>query len=151
THSISTLTKKGKTETIEKEDGTKIKANKPSILEKNLNSGSDTDTYKIFLKDIKTSDKGNFEIIEPGRICNILYKPNEEAKLKILEKITNQYKNKLNNLYIYISPISEEYDDAIKYLIGCLNSIDVSVDNNQGRAIIAELTLTIDEKASKKL
>ncbi|MFC9539043.1 DUF4297 domain-containing protein [Lysinibacillus sp. NPDC056959] len=151
-HSISSLLQKGKKHTIENEDGTKKTINKPSILEKNLSSGHDDDTFKIFVKNIKPQDiKNKFNIQKPGQICNILHKPTDEAKSIILSKLSDDYKDKLNNLYIHESPLSEEYNDSIKYLIGCLNDIEVSVDNKQGRAIIAELTLTIDEKANQKI
>lgn len=150
-HSISTLLAKGKKQTIDNKDGTKSTIYKPSILEKNLNSGNDEDIFKIFVKNIKQNDIKKFKIKKPGQICNVLHEPNDDAKTNIISNLTDEYKNKVNNLYLHISPISEEYYDSVKYLIGCLNDIEVSVDNKQGRAIIAELTLTIDEKANQKI
>ncbi|MDY8024291.1 hypothetical protein [Paenibacillus polymyxa] len=58
---------------------------------------------------------------------------------------------KIGGFYFYISPINNDLNEAVKYLIGSLNGINVSVDDNRGRIVIAELSLTIDQKAQEVL
>lgn len=147
-HTFTTITKTDK-KVSKDSDGKEVVKFSPSILEKNLNSGTEKDTFKIFVKDIGSTDKKKLTIKKPGSICAELYKLNEEAKKIIVDKLPDELVNKIENFYFFISPIHEDLDEAEKYLIGCLNGIGVSVDNNRGRAIIAELCLTIDQKAQE--
>ncbi|REB10037.1 DUF4297 domain-containing protein [Sporosarcina sp. BI001-red] len=145
-HTFNSLTKKEKPKGLNK-DGSKKNTEKLSILEKNLSAGEKDDVFKIFVKDIGKTDKKRLIVKKPGQICVNLHQLNDEAKTEILSKLPSEDKTKLDNFYLHISPLGEEYDDAQTYLIGTLNKNDISVDNNQGRAIIAELTLNIDHKS----
>lgn len=149
-HTFTTITKK-ESKKITDTDGKKITKFSSSILEKNLSSGADSDTYKIFVKDIGSSDKKKLDLKKPGSICTEVYRLNDEAKGKIIKALPDELKNKLENFYFYISPINDDLNEAVKYLIGCLNGINVSVDDNRGRIVIAELSLTIDQKAQEVL
>lgn len=151
-HTFNTITKK-ESKKITDTDGNKITTLSSSILEKNLSSGSgsDSDTYKIFVKDIGSSDKKKLNLKKPGSICTEVYRLNDEAKGKIINVLPVELKNKLEKFYFYISPINDDLNEAVKYLIGCLNGINVSVDDNRGRIVIAELSLTIDQKAQEVL
>lgn len=144
-HTFNSLMKKEKPKGLNK-DGSK-KLEKLSILEKNLSAGETGDVFKIFVKDIGAKDKKRLKIKKPGQICVNLHELNDEAKTEILSKLPSEYTNKLDNFYLHISPLGEEYEEAQTFLIGSLNKNDVSVDNNQGRTIIAELTLNIDNKS----
>lgn len=145
-HSISTLTKK-KTKKIKNSEGEEITIYEDSIFEKNLMNGSDADTFKIIVKEIATTDLKKFQEVKSGNIFNSNFSPNQNTNTILKSKIPNCNRNKIDRLFINISPISDELAEAIKYLIGCLSEKNISVDNRQGRAIIAELSLTIDEKA----
>lgn len=145
-HTFNSLMKKEKPKGLNK-DGSKKLNEKLSILEKNLSAGEIGDVFKIFVKDIGVTDKKQLKIKKPGQICINLHELNDEAKIEILSKLSSEYTHKLDNFYLHISPLGEEYEEAQTYLIGSLNKIDVSVDNNQGRTIIAELTLNIDNKS----
>ncbi|EEL70773.1 dsDNA nuclease domain-containing protein [Bacillus mycoides] len=147
-HTFSTITKQEQ-KLIKAPEGKKSKKLLPSILEKNLNSGTEDDTFKIFVKEIGSTDKKQLNIKKPGAICSELYELSDTAKAKLIKALPSELTNKIENFYLYVSPIHENLDEAAKYLTGCLNEIDVSVDNNRGRAIIAELSLTIDQKAQE--
>lgn len=149
-HTFSTITKKDSKKVTDTE-GKKITIVTSSILEKNLSSGADSDTYKIFVKDIGSSDKKKLSLKKPGSICTEVYRLNDVAKEKIIKTLPDDLKSKLEKFYFYISPISDDLNEAVKYLIGCLNEIKVSVDDNRGRIVIAELSLTIDQKAQEVL
>lgn len=147
-HTFNTITKPSKKKVVDS-DGNKGYDFSASILEKNLTSGTKEDTFKIFVKDIGITDKKQLNIKKPGSICSELYELSEEAKKTIKAILPRNLKDKIENFYFFISPIHDDLNEAEKYLIGCLNRIDVSVDNNRGRAIIAELSLTIDQKAQE--
>ncbi|MCL6709300.1 DUF4297 domain-containing protein [Pseudomonas sp. R2.Fl] len=147
-HTFNTITRTDK-KVIKDTEGKEIVKTSPSILEKNLSSGTEKDTFKIFVKDIRSTDKKKLNIKKPGSICSELYELNEDVKKIVVDKLPNELVNKIENFYFFISPIHEDLNEAEKYLIGCLNGIGVSVDNNRGRAIIAELCLTIDQKAQE--
>ena len=147
-HTFNTITKQSKKAFVDDEGNKDVKLI-PSILEKNLMSGTKEDTFKIFVKDIGKTDKKRLSIKKPGSICSELYELSEEAKETIKATLPSGLENKIENFYFFISPIHADLNEAEKYLIGCLNGIDVSVDNNRGRAIIAELSLTIDQKAQE--
>ncbi|MFE4569698.1 dsDNA nuclease domain-containing protein [Paenibacillus chitinolyticus] len=149
-HTLSSITKQ-ESKKINGPDGKKITKLLPSILEKNLRSGTEDDTYKIFVKDIGNSDKKLLNIKKPGLICSEIYELGDQAKAKIIPELPAELINKIGDFYFFISPINEDLLEAEKYLIGCLNEIDVSVDNKRGRAVIAELSLTIDQKAQEVL
>lgn len=136
---------------LKKENGKKKGSKKNSILEKNLYSGGDGDRYKIFLSEFGEKDFKNLIAKEPGEICNKLYELSEEAKTEVSKKLPVELVSKLDNFYLYISSISEDFNDAERHLIGTLNKSGISVDNNRGRNVISELCLMIDQKGEKKI
>ncbi|MFC4323698.1 dsDNA nuclease domain-containing protein [Litchfieldia salsa] len=147
-HTFKSITKQEKR--VKKDsEGMKFTETLPSILEKNLKSGTEEDVFKIFVKDIGGTDKKELNLKKPGSICSELYELNPEAKKKIINVLPEELVNKIENFYFFISPIHENLKEAEKYLIGSLNEIGVSVDDNRGRAILAELSLTIDQKAQE--
>jgi len=149
-HTFTSILRK-ESKKIQDTDGNKVTKISPSILEKNLRSGTDNDTYKIIVKDIGTSDKKKLILKKPGSICTEVYRLNDKAKEDIIKLLPKELKEKIENFYFFISPINDDLNEAVKYLIGCLNEINVSVDNNRGRIVIAELSLTIDQKAQEVL
>lgn len=149
-HTFSSLTTK-ESKKITAADGKKVTKLSSSIIEKNLSFGTKSDNYKIFVKDIGITDKKQLVLKKPGSICAEVYKLNDLARTKIIKSLPVELQNKLENFYFFISPINEDLNEAVNYLIGCLNGINVSVDDNRGRIIIAELSLTIDQKAQEVL
>ncbi|PPQ46041.1 DUF4297 domain-containing protein [Paenibacillus peoriae] len=149
-HTFSSISKK-ESKKVQGDDGKKITRWSPSILEKNLSSGAASDIYKIIVKDIGSSDKKKLDLKKPGSICREVYKINDEARREIIQALPEKLRSKLENFYFYISPINDDLNEAVKYLIGCLSGINVSVDDNRGRIVIAELSLTIDQKAQEIL
>ncbi|WP_191566421.1 dsDNA nuclease domain-containing protein [Metabacillus idriensis] len=147
-HTLKSITKPEKKVSKDSEGNITTKL-LPSILEKNLRSGTDKDIFKIIVKNIGETDKKQLKIRKPGSICSELHELNDQAKKTIVEALPDDLVSKVDKFYFFISPIHEDLNEAEKYLIGCLNGIDVSVDNKQGRAIIAELALTIDQKAQE--
>jgi hypothetical protein len=147
-HTFKSITKR-EIKKSKDSSGKEIKIPSPSILEKNLKSGTKEDTFKIIVKDIGEKDKKQLYIKKPGSICSELYELNKKAKEKIIQLLPDELIDKLDKFYFVISPIHENLKEAEKYLIGCLNTVGVSVDNNRGRTIIAELCLTIDQKAQE--
>ncbi|MCU4770336.1 DUF4297 domain-containing protein [Bacillus toyonensis] len=147
-HTFASITKQEK-KVSKDSDGKKVIKLLPSILEKNLKSGTEEDTFKVFVKEIGQTDKKQLNIKKPGAVCSELYELSDKSKTTLIKALPNALVNKIENFYFFISPIHEDLNEAEKYLIGCLNGIDVSVDNNRGRAIIAELSLTIDQKAQE--
>lgn len=147
-HTLNSINKPDK-KVRKDSDGKNIIEFSPSILEKNLNSGTEKDIFKIIVKEIGPTDKKQLDIKKPGSICPELYKLSDKAKKTLIKSLPAELVNKIENFYFFISPIHEDLIEAEKYLIGCLNGIEISVDNNRGRAIIAELSLTIDQKAQE--
>lgn len=149
-HTFRTIKEK-KSKKVQGNDGNNVTQWSPSILEKNLSSGTDSDTYKIIVKDIGSSDKKKLTLKRPGSICTEVHRLNDEAKGEIIKDLPENLKLRLENFYFNISPINDDLNEAVKYLIGCLNGIEVAVDDNRGRIVIAELSLTIDQKAQEVL
>lgn len=148
-HTFNKITKKG-TKKINDPSGKskqKVSVPSPSILEKNLSSGTEEDTFKLIVKDIGQQDKKQLKIKRPGSICSELYVLSDNAKETLIKSLPDELVRKIENFYFFISPVHEDLNEAEKYLIGSLTSAGISVDDKRGRLIIAELSLTIDQKA----
>ncbi|MDN4526400.1 dsDNA nuclease domain-containing protein [Fictibacillus fluitans] len=147
-HTFKSITKKDK-KVKKGSDGKSVVIYSSSILEKNLNSGTEKDRFKLIVKDFGATDKKQLKIKKPGSLCSELFELSKEAKALIIKALPADLVNKVENFYFYISPIHEDLNEAERYLIGCLNKINIAVDNSRGRSIIAELSLTIDQKAQE--
>ncbi|WYP27179.1 DUF4297 domain-containing protein [Alkalihalobacillus sp. FSL W8-0930] len=143
-HTFKTITTKPKNNTEDKEL-------KESILEKNLRSGLSDDTYKLIVQEFGSTDSKKLVKKKPGTICTEMYALNADAKKNIIALLPNDIAKRINKFFIIIPPISTNLIEAEKYLIGSLGDNDISVDNKRGRNIIAELSLTIDQKAEEIL
>ncbi|WP_315370447.1 dsDNA nuclease domain-containing protein [Paenibacillus xylanexedens] len=141
-HSLSTIIKSGKS---------KSGAVTPSILEKNLSSGTEDNTHKIIVTDISQKDKNKFVLVKPGSIHSEIFKLTDQAKTDLLKNLPSHLNHHLGNFYIYISHIHQELSESVRYLIGYLNEIGISVDDKRGRNIISELSLIIDQKGEVKV
>ncbi|MGM0949360.1 MAG: DUF4297 domain-containing protein [Bacillota bacterium] len=148
-HTFKTITKK-EMKKINDPSGKskkKISVPSPSILEKNLSSGTEENTFKLIVKDVGQKDKKQLKIKRPGSICSELHVLNDTAKETLIKSLPDELVKKIENFYFFVSPVHEDLNEAEKYLIGCLTAAGVSVDDKRGRLIIAELSLTIDQKA----
>lgn len=124
--------------------------NKPSILEKNLNSGNEESIYKIVVYDFTESDlklmneqrDGEEELFESSWTLSDAQKDN------VIYKLGKNIKNKLNRFAIVNSGFKNSSYDARKYLKGELVDQGISVD---GRAdtILNELKTIIELKSEK--
>lgn len=141
-HSLSTISKSGKS---------RSGAATPSILEKNLSWGTKDDTHKIIVTDISKSDENKFVLVKPGSIHSEILKLTDQAKIDLVKKLPSNLNQHLENFYIYISHIHQELSESVRYLIGYLNEIGISVDDKRGRNIISELSLIIDQKGEVKI
>ena len=119
------------------------------IIEKNLVPGQDEDIRKIFVWDIGRTFQGNLEEKKVGHIISPLLKCSSSDKEKIVNDLAldlNQQK-RLNNQFIYQTPFSNNLTEAIKYLFGEMVIQKLHVDIESGRALLAELSLMIDQKS----
>ncbi|KQU24469.1 hypothetical protein ASG65_17725 [Bacillus sp. Leaf13] len=126
-----------------------------SIIQKNISSGDSTDTHKIFVLNFSNSDIKHMVRTEPGNICDKIYSFNNVQLKELISHLSYaklpDLDERLKNTYIYIASFAKSLDDAILYLLGKLNHYDISIDNQRGRGIIAELALIIDQKSEKKI
>src|SRR5690606_24410568 len=141
-HSLNTLTKNGKS---------RSGATTPSILVKNLSEGLKEDTHKIIVTDIYKNDIKKIEIVKPGSIHSEIYKLSDEAKIELIKNLPANISDYLDNFYLYISPIHQNFIESVRYLIGYLNEIGIPVDDKRGKNIISELSLIIDQKGGEKI
>ena len=122
---------------------------KEEIIEKNLVSGKDDDIRKIFVYDIGKTFLSNLEDRIVGHIISPLLKYSSSDKKKIIKDLNlnfNQQK-RLNNQFIYRTPFSNDMTKAIPYLLGEMVIQKLHVNNESGRALLAELSLMIDQKS----
>lgn len=119
------------------------------IIEKNLVPGHDEDTRKIFVWDIGKSFQNDLIENEIGNIISPLLKYSDDDSKKIISDLnldTNQQK-RLGNQFLYKTPFTNNLTEAIKWLFGEMVIQELHVNNESGRALLAELTLMIDQKS----
>ncbi|MEK4230485.1 dsDNA nuclease domain-containing protein [Solibacillus sp. FSL H8-0538] len=129
---------------------TKKKKVFPSILQKNLETGTPNNHHKIFLRDFIEKEKKLLETKTPGDICERVYILSVDQKNTVIQTLKgdlNDVEARLDNFKIYFPPFPNELTDVIIYLTGKLNIKGIKIDNNKGREIIAELSLMIDQKS----
>lgn len=119
------------------------------IIEKNLVPGQDDDTRKIFVWDIGKSFQNDLIENKNGNIISPLLSYSDDDVKKVINDLslnTSQQK-RLKNQYIYRTPFSNDLTEAIKRLFGEMIAQELHVNNESGRALLAELTLMIDQKS----
>lgn len=119
------------------------------IIEKNLVPGQDDDIRKIFVWDIGRSFLSNLEEKRDGHIISPLLKYSKSDEEKIVENLNldlNQ-KRRLDNQFIYQTPFSNDLTEAIRCLFGEMVIQKLHIDDKTGRALLAELSLIIDQKS----
>jgi hypothetical protein len=119
------------------------------IIEKNLVQGQNGDIRKIFFWDISASFKKELTVVPTGNITSSLLKYTDEHKDKIIAKLklNDNQKERLDNQFLYITPFNNDLTEAIIRLLGEMVTQELHVDNESGRALLAELSLMIDQKS----
>lgn len=119
------------------------------IIEKNLVAGQDDDTRKIFIWDIGKSFHSDLVESNIGNIISPLLKYSDVDSQKVINDLnldTNQ-QQRLENQFLYKTPFTNNLTEAIKWLFGEMVVQKLHVNNESGRALLAELTLMIDQKS----
>lgn len=122
---------------------------KKEIIEKNLVPGQDGDIRKIFFWDISASFKKELTVVPSGNVTSSLLKYTDDHKNKIITELEldDNQKNRVDNQFLYITPFSNDLTEAITRLFGEMVTQELHVDNESGRALLAELSLMIDQKS----
>lgn len=122
---------------------------KKEIIEKNLVPGQNGDIRKIFFWDISASFKKELTVVPTGNITSSLLKCTDEHKNKIIAKLklNDSQKERLDNQFLYTTPFNNDLTEAITRLFGEMVTQELHVDNESGRALLAELSLMIDQKS----
>ncbi|QWI48170.1 MULTISPECIES: dsDNA nuclease domain-containing protein [Bacillus cereus group] len=120
----------------------------PSIIEKNLAPGNDTDKRKIFLWDLSENTKDKL-VSQIGNLVSPIYCLSNEQKETVKEslELDNSQKNRLDNQKIYITPFSNDLDVALTMLKGVMVSRNLLVTNDRAKIVLGELSLEIDQKS----
>jgi len=119
------------------------------IIEKNLVPGQDDDTRKIFVWDIGKSFQKELIENKIGNIISPLLKYSDADSKKVISDLNldvNQQK-RLGNQFLYKTPFTNDLTEAIKRLFGEMVIQELHINNESGRALLAELTLMIDQKS----
>lgn len=138
--SLSNLTRRSK--------GKKAKE-KPSILEKNISPGENTDIRKLFLWSLIDSTKKELEEVYNHQIISPIYKLSNKQKNQAITKLNLNKEQicRLNNQYIYITPFINDNNNAITFLNGVMVNEGLITDKKRARLILGELCLQIDQKS----
>lgn len=119
------------------------------IIEKNLMRGEDNDIRKIFIWDIGKTFQNDLIETKTGNIISPLLKYSNDNEKKIVESLNLDViqQKRLSNQYIYKTPFSNNFSEEIRCLFGEMVIQELHVDNESGRALLAELSLMIDQKS----
>lgn len=119
------------------------------IIEKNLIPGQDDDIRKIFIWNIGKTFQDQLIENHPGNIISPLLKYSDEDLKKVITDLTLDAKQqqRLKNQFLYKTPFSNNLTEAIRCLFGEMVVNELHVDIESGRAILAELSLMIDQKS----
>ncbi|HBN05818.1 MAG TPA: hypothetical protein DD434_08545 [Bacteroidales bacterium] len=122
---------------------------KKEIIGKNLIPGQDEDIRKIFFWDISASFKKELTVLPTGNITSPLLKYTDEHKDKITTELQldESQKERLDNQFLYTTPFNNDLTEAISRLFGEMVTQGLHVDKESGRAVLAELSLMIDQKS----
>lgn len=127
---------------------------KKSILSKLIDKSYPGAFYKIFTTNkFNEADKKNLEKV-CGQIvpCDVFRCSSEQTKLLLASlqaDTSNTYElnEKLERLFLAISPFEDKYETAIPFLLGVMSEEKISVDGNRGRIALNEIFTQIDIKS----
>ncbi|PKE48584.1 dsDNA nuclease domain-containing protein [Macrococcoides caseolyticum] len=119
-----------------------------SIIEKNLNAGSDKDNRKIFIHNLSDNTKKCLVKIK-GTLFKEKYEFSDSEKEKIVEqlKLNSIQKNRLNKQFIYVTPFSDNLEESLIFLKGFMVQEGIFVDKERANLILNELAIEIDQKS----
>lgn len=119
-----------------------------SIIEKNLEPGTDTNKRKIFVHSLADTTKKDM-VSEDGTLVTPIYKLSDEQKKTIIDSLNlNQnQKLRLQNQKFYITPFSNDLTLAIKHLKGEMVEKDLLVTKKRANLVLGELAQEIDSKS----
>ena len=122
---------------------------KKEIIKKNLVPGQDEDIRKIFFWDISSAFHKELTNVPTGNVTSSLLKYSDDHKNKIVAalKLNDNQKKRLDNQFLYTTPFNNDLTEAITRLFGEMVKQELHVDNESGRALLAELSLMIDQKS----
>lgn len=122
-----------------------------SIFSKNISKEHKNPLYQIVLLGLKTDQKDVLDVSD-----NIIFsheyiysEEQQEIIVRELKKIgfsEDEIKNKIPKCRLYFTPFKDNKEDALKYLIGCMNENNIKVDE-RGKIILNELLSMISQKA----
>lgn len=122
------------------------KGDKPSIFEKNLNSGEDNSSYKIVVYDFTEKDLQSMQIGDYNELFEDERKLSDEQKGIIVEKLGESMLPRLENFSLVKTSFRNDFKEARRYLKGELVEQNISVDGRDD-IILDELTRLIQQKA----
>ncbi|WP_343363429.1 dsDNA nuclease domain-containing protein [Listeria seeligeri] len=119
-----------------------------SIIEKNLESGTDTNKRKIFVHSLADTTKKDM-VSEDGTLVTPIYKLSDEQKKTIIDSLNlNQNQElRLQNQKFYITPFSNDLTLASKHLKGEMVEKDLLVTKKRANLVLGELAQEIDSKS----
>ncbi len=125
------------------------KDDKDSILEKNLQSGSEAGSrYKLVTPRFNSHDKHltkkTADIFTEGAE---VYTYTKTAKDNLRKKIPSLPENKLDESRVVLTSFPAKQSDALTHIKGVMSNKNIPVDNSYGAASLAELGLRIDQKS----
>lgn len=119
-----------------------------SIIEKNLEPGTDTNKRKIFVYSLADTTKKDM-VSEDGTLVTPIYKLSDEQKKTIIDRLNlNQnQKLRLQNQKFYITPFCNDLTLARKHLKGEMVEKDLLVTKKRANLVLGELAQEIDSKS----
>ncbi|WP_413509247.1 dsDNA nuclease domain-containing protein [Carnobacterium maltaromaticum] len=126
----------------------KKKTRAKSIIEKNLEPGTDNNKRKIFVHSLADVTKKEL-ISENGTIVTPIYKLSDKQKKTVIDelKLNSSQKLRLQNQKIYITPFSNDLTLAMKQLKGEMVEKDLLVTKKRANLVLGELVQEIDAKS----
>lgn len=130
-----------------KKEKDKDKADKKSIIEKNLAQGDDNSFRKIFLCDMTESMEKDLVPIKEEDLINPLLQYSKDQKKEIATtlKLTPNLTKRLDKQYIYKTPFENNYQNALIYLTGYM--VDRGLVGERSGIVLNELTNQILQKS----
>lgn len=125
--------------------GTKIAE---SIIEKNLEPGTDRNKRKIFVHSLADTTKKDL-ISEAGTIVNPVYRLSDKQKETVIDSLDlgDSQKKRLENQKFYITPFSNDATLASTHLKGKMVEKDLLVTKKRADLVLGALILEIDAKS----
>ncbi|MBC1383032.1 dsDNA nuclease domain-containing protein [Listeria innocua] len=119
-----------------------------SIIEKNLEPGTDKNKRKIFVHSLADTTKKDL-ISEDGTIVTPIFKLSDEQKKTVINdlELNPSQKLRLQNQKIYITPFSDDLTLAMKHLKGEMVEKDLLVTKKRANLVLGELVQEIDAKS----